>query len=89
MAGSILLQNQGNSGPITGGARAVTASDATVYDPPLRAIYLNGAGTLALVFVDGTTFSGSPAVNVFHPIAGISKVMATGTSATGIYGFTG
>jgi hypothetical protein len=75
------------SGPVAGGAVAVTASDATVYDPPLRGLYLNSVGTVALVFADDSTFSGSPAAGVIHPFAGIRKVMATGTSATGIYGF--
>jgi hypothetical protein len=84
-----LLQNSGNYGPLTGGAVAVTKSDVTTYDPPLRGLYLDGAGTVTITFVDGSTFTGSPATGVFHPIAGIYKVMSTGTSATGIVGFRG
>lgn len=84
-----LLQNQNNYGPIGGGAVAVTPSDVTEYDPPLRGLFVNGFGAVALVFYDGTTFTGSVNSNTFHPIAGIKKVMSTGTTATGIYGFRG
>lgn len=89
MAGSPFLQNQANDGPVTGGAVAVTPSDATVYDPPLRGLYINVAGTISIVFWDGTTFAGSPAAGQIHAIAGISQIRATGTTATGIYGFKG
>lgn len=84
-----LLQDHGNSGPLNGGAVAVTPSDATVYDPPLRGLYINGSGTISIVFWDGSTFAGTPAAGVFHPIAGIAQIRAAGTSATGIYGFRG
>lgn len=84
-----LLQNQSNYGPLTGGAVAITKSDATVYDPELRGLYIDGVGTVAIVFADGSTFSGTPIPGVFHPLSGISKVMSTGTSATGIYAFRG
>lgn len=89
MPGSILLQDNSNSGPVTGGAVAVTPSDSTVYDPPLRGLYINGSGTVAIVFADATTFSGTLATGIIHPIAGIGKVMSTGTTATGIYAFKG
>jgi hypothetical protein len=89
MPGSILLQDNSNSGPVTGGALAITTSDATVYNPPLRGLYANVSGTIAIVFADGSTFSGTLATGVIHPIAGISKIMATGTTATGIYAFKG
>lgn len=81
------LSSNDDYGPLAGAAVAVTASDVTVYDPPLRGLYLNGAGTVAIEFADLTTFSGSPATGVFHPLAGIRRVLATGTTATGIYGF--
>lgn len=84
-----LIQDNGNYGPLSGGAVAVTTSDVTVYDPPLRGLYLNVAGTVSIVFSDGSTFAGSPATGVFHPITGISKINATGTTATGIYAFRG
>lgn len=89
MPGSPFLQNQDNDGPVSGGAVAVTPSDSTVYDPPLRGLYLNGAGTVSVVFWDGSTFAGSPAAGQIHPFSGISQIRATGTTATGIYGFRG
>lgn len=67
---------------------AITASDGTTYDPPLRAVWATGAGTLALVL------SGSPTRTITLTVAAhervtflsIAKVLSTGTSATGISG---
>lgn len=89
MATNPLLQTTNNFGPVSGGAVAVTPSDSTVYDPPLRGLYINGSGTVGISFSDGSTFFGSPAIGVFHPLAGVSKVFASGTTASGIYGFRG
>lgn len=86
MAGDIYIQDS-PSGPVSGGAVSVTPSDATTYDPPLRGIYLNATGSISIVFADGSTFSGSPIPGLLHPFCGVYKVMSTGTTATGIYGF--
>lgn len=63
---------------------AVTPSDATVYTPPLDALYVGGAGNLALVGVDGAsyTLNGVLAGTLYNVQA--TKVMATGTTATNI-----
>lgn len=89
MPGSTFIQDNSNTGPVSGGAVAVTASDVTVYDPPLRGIVLGGSGLVALVFADASTMTMTLATGVLHPITGISKVMSTGTTATPIYGFRG
>ncbi|MBV8834899.1 MAG: hypothetical protein JO000_00040 [Alphaproteobacteria bacterium] len=63
---------------------AVTPSDATVYLPPLDALYVGGGGNLALVGVDGAsyTLSGVLAGTIYNVQA--VKVMATGTTAANI-----
>lgn len=68
-------------------AQAVTPSDSTTYTPPLAALYVGGTGGVTVVPASGgaaVLFAGVPAGTVL-PIA-CSKVMATGTSATGIVG---
>jgi hypothetical protein len=67
--------------------RVITASDVTVYDPPLKAIRATGAGTITIVDFND--------VSTAHPVLDgeridvfIKKVMATGTSGvTGIIGY--
>jgi len=64
-------------------AVAVVPSDATVLDPT-RALWIGGTGNLSVVMVgDGATvlFSNVP-VGIF-PIQ-VTKVLATGTTATSI-----
>jgi len=36
---------------------AVTTSDSTVYSPPLDALYVGGAGNLAVTGVDGVNYT--------------------------------
>lgn len=64
-------------------AKNVTPSDSTML-PATKAIYVSVSGDLAVEMLDGTavTFTGI-AASVFHPI-GVRKVLATGTTATGI-----
>lgn len=64
------------------GAVAVTASDATII-PTTRALFIGGAGNLAVRMADGTlpVFTNVP-VGVF-PVQ-VDKVLSTGTAATGI-----
>jgi len=63
---------------------AVTPSDATVYAPPLDALYVGGAGNLALVGVDGASFTlnGALAGAIYNVQA--TQVKSTGTTATNI-----
>lgn len=85
---------QGNYGgiPAAGAFKAVTPSDTTVYDPPIAELLVTGAGDLALVDVSGnaTTFTVSTAMiasGAFRLPGAFKQVKATGTTATGIYGW--
>lgn len=63
--------------------QAITPSDSTTYDPPLRAIYVGGAGNVALTFTDDTTaVLTAIAIGVVHPFNNVKKVLSTGTTAT-------
>jgi hypothetical protein len=66
----------------------VTESDDVVYSPPLRGIYVGGAGNLDVVLVgdpDGNvSHFDNIAVGVIHPLQ-VKKVMAS-TTATLIVG---
>lgn len=69
--------------------QAITKSDSTAYDPPLRAIYVGGAGNLALTFTDDTTAVFTAiAVGVVHPFGNVKKVLSTGTTATTVLAST-
>lgn len=66
---------------------SITASDTTVYSPPLRAIYVAVTGNVAIVASDDTaavTVTAVPAGTIL-PIS-TSQVMSTNTTATGIIG---
>lgn len=66
---------------------AVTASDSTEYDPPLRGIYIGGAGNVAVLPPDNTsavTLTGVTAGSVYPVMC--TKVMSTNTTATNIVG---
>lgn len=66
------------------GGAAVTASDSTVLSPT-RAIWVGGAGNLAVQFADmssAITLTGVPAGTLL-PIS-VTKVMNTNTTATSI-----
>lgn len=80
--------SQGYMGPMFG-AVAVTKSDSTEYDPPLRGLYVGGTGDVRVIFAnadaDDVTFT-ALAAGVVHPIANIKKVMSTDTTATAIVG---
>lgn len=65
----------------------VTKSDATIYDPPLRFLTATGAGDIALVLSgSASTITLTVAANERITSLLISKVMSTGTTATGISG---
>lgn len=60
---------------------AVTPSDVTVI-PATRALYIGGAGAVAVVMLDGTTatFSAVPVGTTLN--ISVTKVLSTGTTAT-------
>lgn len=66
------------------GAQAVTASDSTTY-APTRAVWVGGAGNLAVQFADmnsAITLTGV-AAGTLLPIS-VTKIMSTNTTATSI-----
>jgi len=60
----------------------VTASDSTILPEPTRAIFVGGAGNVAVTMHGGgsLTFTGVPAGTVL-PIK-VTQVLSTGTTAT-------
>lgn len=71
---------------------AVTASNATLYDPPLLRLVASGGGTVTLVLdgddeTDSTKYM-TVTLTANVPLTGyaIRQVRATGTTATGIVG---
>lgn len=71
----------------------VTASDSTVYDPPLKALYVGGAGDLAVETENNYNGAGDGGPTTFtaHPVGyvrvgDIRRVLSTGTAATGLVG---
>lgn len=68
-------------------AFAVTKSDTTVFPRPTKALYVGGAGDVAVLLADDISpvvFSAVPA-GTFLPVR-VSKVLSTGTTATLILG---
>lgn len=75
----------GIDGPATGGF-AITKSDVTVFAQPTRAVWVGGAGDLAVTYLDGTT-------DILQAVAAgtllairVTQVLSTGTSATKLSG---
>jgi hypothetical protein len=70
-----------------GDAAALTKSDTTVYDPPYDALWVGGAGAVALrLFPSGktVTFTGAVAGSIL-PMR-FDKLMSTNTDATATVG---
>jgi hypothetical protein len=68
-------------------AFAVTKSDDTVFSPPTRALYIGGAGNVAVIMNGDTaavTFT-APVAGTILPLS-VTKVMSTNTSASAIVG---
>lgn len=66
---------------------AVTKSDSTVYNPPLRMLWVGGVGDVAVTLIGDTTavtLSAVPAGTMLNVC--VTKVMSTNTSATLITG---
>ena len=67
---------------------AITKSDTTVYDPPLKALWVGGAGDVAVIAADDSaavTISGVNGGQII-PVS-ISRVMSTNTTATLMVGW--
>lgn len=75
------------AGPVSGGAQAITASDSTLYDPPLRAIYIGGTGTVVIEHGDNSVATMTNVPVGWLPVSNIYKVKAA-TTATGIVGWS-
>lgn len=70
-------------------AVVVTKSDTTIYSPPLSALYVGGAGNVA-VLLSGDTVPvtlTAPPVGTMLTNMSIVQVMATNTTATLLVGF--
>lgn len=73
--------------PGFGNMVAITKSDSTVYKPPLQAIYVGGAGDVAVhpaYSGSAVTFTAPPVGTVLRIV--VDKVMSTNTSATNLIG---
>lgn len=64
----------------------VTPSDVTIYDPPLRAAKVTGAGNINVEFLNGNV-GVVPMEAYVRDDFYIVRLLATGTTATGIYGY--
>ena len=68
--------------------QAITPSDTTVLSPPVRGVWVGGAGNIAIMALGdtvATTISAVPAGTFLNWIL-VSKIMATNTTATLIVG---
>ena len=62
---------------------AITASDVTVYNPPLRWFQIENPANVAVVYADDTeTILPNCAAGVPHPHE-VKQIKATGTDSTG------
>ena len=66
-------------------AVAITPSDTATIGP-FQAIWVTGAGAISVVMVGGQTLTFSAVALTLYPFK-ITKVLSTGTAATGIVGF--
>lgn len=67
-------------------AQALTKSDTTTYSPPFDAVYVGGAGDVALRTADGqtVTFTGAVAGSIL-PVS-FDRLMSANTDATDCVG---
>lgn len=74
------------AGPFFRKAVAITPSDVTVYEPPLQAIYIGGAGNLTVQLADGVTniTLTAPAVGSTHYLQ--ARQVRAATTATLLVG---
>ena len=68
------------------GGFAVTKSDSTIFSQPTRALWVGGAGDVAVKYIDGSTDTiQAVAAGTLLPIR-VTQVLSTGTTATKISG---
>jgi hypothetical protein len=67
------------------GSRPVTPSDTTEFAPPIRSLRVTGAGDVCFVGADGQEDTWTCSAFDMIPVA-MTKVKATGTTATGLKG---
>jgi hypothetical protein len=71
-----------------GHAAAITPSDSLALVDATRAIYVGGAGALRVTMVSGAVVTLAVVqAGQIYPLR-VTKVMATGTTATGLVGLT-
>jgi hypothetical protein len=70
--------------------QAVTPSDSTTFEPPLRGFMVGAVGNVAVIAADddAAVTLVAVAVGVVHPIS-CKKIMSTNTTATSIVGLSG
>jgi len=75
--------------PTSGAIRqvAITPSDTTVYDPPLKALWVGGGGNLSLIASDDTAAVTLVGVNGGQIIPVMAKQVMAATTATSIVGW--
>jgi len=83
----IALNVDAGGGP-QGGCSTITKSDATVYDPPIRFLNVAVAGAVTFVYADDTTGAPYLTAGPIYSVGRVTKVMSTGTAATGLTGWT-
>ena len=62
----------------------VTPSDATIYNPPMRGMFVGGSGVIKLLAQGDSAASTWQAFPGMYIPVEIKKVLATGTTATGL-----
>ena len=77
--------NRGISAPAQG-AVAITPSDTTNLDYPIRQLTINVAGTVSFIAHNGTTYTTGTLPAGSYPVEAI-RIMSTNTTATGITGW--
>jgi hypothetical protein len=69
--------------PVTGG-EAVTPSDVTDLTKTSRCLWVARGGNISVIMKDGMTLTWEDVPGGSHVFARVSRVRATGTTATGI-----
>lgn len=64
----------------------ITPSDTTEFTQPTRVLYIGNTGDITVVMISGTTLSFTNVTSGQILPFRVSKVMATGTTATNIIG---
>jgi hypothetical protein len=70
-------------GPATALSAVVPSDDTDLPDGTTRAIHVGGAGTIAVMDMNGNVATLNSLDSQYHPVR-VRRVLATGTTATGI-----